>query len=197
MKRDPICEVEQELKTFHSQLSLPIIIAADRRKFAGGGGGITRLLQENFIIGALSEENWTGSKRNEGEVFVSKASGPSIFEFAVFSRSSLKGKIDEKIPDTRTRTTPRYSWRGNAIKGTRRYPDPAGNYECLSRYIIRYFRNARSNQSSFDQENRSDPSNSCNSRNFHDLTLLFFSFCFKSRRTYSYKFVDFVYRLQE
>lgn len=48
MKRDPICEVEQELKTFHSQLSLPIIIAADRRKFAGRGGRDNEIVVGKF-----------------------------------------------------------------------------------------------------------------------------------------------------
>lgn len=74
-------------------------------------------------------------KETQGRVcptFVSKKP-PSIFEFAVFSCAEFKAK-------NLMRKFHGYSTVGcNAIKGTRRYPDPAGNYECLSRYIIPIF----------------------------------------------------------
>lgn len=80
-----------------------------------------------------------------------------------------------------------YSVDCNAIKGTRRYPDPAGNYECLSRYIIRYFRHAASEHILPDQENRSDRNFvefklPCLSRFPFSLVSLLSLFSFKSRR---------------
>lgn len=126
------------------KFSFTIIVAdnyaADRRKFAGDNEIVVRRA-ENFIIGALSYENWTKSKRNEGAGGRRHSSQkPRDHRF-----SNLRFIVEFKAKNWRensTRTsTPRYSW-CNAIKGTRRYPDPAGNYECLSRYIIRYFRYA-------------------------------------------------------